>query len=301
MPIEKKPSPLPSPLDYVPPTSMPYRVRSNKSWYTLAELPQVKAARMNANDLCYFNFKTRSPAEIKWYLHHKVGCHKTTKDGKNYVFSAADNPGIVYLPAVGSPLPGDQFPPANTATLNAWFGLVVKVGGHLAVAGIEGIYGFAASLDYPGKGLGFTGSVNRLGPGLGGSGGAAFVFITGVSAPAQLNGHMQGDWDFNLSLGTEWGKVLKAAVKSSKLKPLVNLLIEMGGNTPDGLKKALKADPDKWAELVKQGRALKEALGINPNGEPNVFIFDIPFAGVGKELSLFYGVSTFYAVWDNVE
>ncbi len=301
MPIEKKPNPLPSLLDYVPANSTPYRVGSNDSWYTLAELPQVKAARMSANDLCYFNFKTRNPSEINWYLRHKVGCHKATKDGKNYVFSAGDNPGIVYLPAVGPPPPVNEFPPSDTKALNAWFGLVGKIGEMVGPVGIESIGGFAASLDHPGKGLGLTGSVNRLGAGAGVSGGAAFVFITGVSEPGQLNGHMQGDWDFNLSLGPNWGKVAKAAVKSKQLKPLVKLLNEMGAKTPSGLKKALKANPDKWAELVKQGKALKEAMGIDPNGEPNVFIFDIPFAGGGTEASVFYGVSTFYAVWDNVE
>ncbi|MCL6504013.1 MAG: hypothetical protein K6T86_15120 [Pirellulales bacterium] len=301
MPIEKKPNPLPSPLDYVPPNSVPYRVGSNDSWYTLAELPQVKAAGLSANDLCHFNFKTRKPSEINWYLHHKVGCRKATKDGKNYVFSTGDTPGIVYLPAVGAPLPVNEFPPARDTALNAWFGLVGKLGEMVGPVGIESIAGFAASLDHPGKGLGLTGSVNRLGGGLGVSGGAAFVFITGVNDPGQLNGHMQGDWDFNLSLGPNWGKVAKAAVKAKQLKPLVKLLNEMGAKTPSGLKKVLKAHPDKWAELVKQGKALKEAIGIDPNGEPNVFIFDIPFAGGGTEASVFYGVSTFYAVWENVE
>jgi hypothetical protein len=301
MPIEKKPNPLPSLLDYVPPKSVAHRVGGNDSWYTLAELPQVKAAHMSANDLCYFNFKTRRPSEINWYLYHKVGCRKATKDGKNYVFSAADSPGVVYLPAVGAPLPVNEYTPTGGTTLNAWFGLVGKIGEMVGPVGIESIAGFAASLDQPGKGLGLTGSVNRLGAGLGVSGGAAFVFITGVSSPGQLNGHMQGDWDFNLSLGPNWGKVAKAAVKVKQLKPLIKLLEQMGAKTPSGLKKALKAHPDKWAVLVKQGKALKEAMGIDPNGEPNVFIFEIPFAGGGTEASVFYGVSTFYAVVDNVE
>jgi hypothetical protein len=38
------------------------------------------------DDIIYFNFKTNVPEEVNWYLHHYVGCERTTADGKNYVF-----------------------------------------------------------------------------------------------------------------------------------------------------------------------------------------------------------------------
>ena len=114
MPIVHKPQPLPSPLDYVPKLSTSHNVSNNESWYTLAERPEVKAAGMSANDLCYFNFLTRKPAEINWYLSHKVGCTMTTRDGKNYVFSTSDNPGIVYLPQIGAPLPVNVATPKSS-------------------------------------------------------------------------------------------------------------------------------------------------------------------------------------------
>ena len=60
----------------------------------------------------------------------------------------------------------------------------------------------------------------------------------------------------------------------------------------------LKAKPDKWAELVKTAKTVKDYIGIDPNGEPNVFMFDIPYAGGGTEASVFYGVANFNAVWD---
>ena len=67
MPLVTKPEPLPSELTYVPARGEPYVVASGESWWTLAELPRVRAARMSASDLCYFNFKTRNPREINWY------------------------------------------------------------------------------------------------------------------------------------------------------------------------------------------------------------------------------------------
>jgi hypothetical protein len=66
MPIVKEPQPLPSPLDFAPSQGDPYKVKNGDSWYTLAERRKVKDAGMTARDLCFFNFRTRYPAEINW-------------------------------------------------------------------------------------------------------------------------------------------------------------------------------------------------------------------------------------------
>jgi hypothetical protein len=52
--------------------------------------------------LIQYNFETRSPDEINWYLKNRVGCTRTTIDGSNYRFSSTDKPGIVYLPGVAA-------------------------------------------------------------------------------------------------------------------------------------------------------------------------------------------------------
>lgn len=299
MPITKVPKPLPSDLTYVPQNGAAYRVASGDSWYSLAERPEVKAAGMTANDLCYFNFKTRTPAEINWYLYHKVGCRVATKDGKNYMFSAADAPGVVYLPKVGPPPPPNEIPPKKAEPrTNAWFGIGAKAGTQFAVIGIETLTGYVASLDDPGKGMAIGASINRVGPGGGVSGGLCFIYITGVKGPHEIRDHQQGDWDFNLSLGGNWGKMAQAAGKVKKLKPLIDVLDKIGGKTPGALKKVLKADPDKWVELIKAGKSVKEFMGIDPNGPANVFVFDIPYAGGGVEASAFYGLSNYSAMWD---
>jgi hypothetical protein len=129
MPITHEPNPLPSPLDYVPAQSTTYQVKSTDSWWTLAELPQVRGVGLSALDLCYFNFKTRKPSEINWYLRNKVGCQTATHDGKNYKFSAADRPGIVYLPGVGLNPPANEYPqPKRSDRTNAWIGFGGKAG-----------------------------------------------------------------------------------------------------------------------------------------------------------------------------
>jgi hypothetical protein len=56
MPITRQPKPLPSPLTYVPPASVPYKVTDNDSFYTLASRADMKARGVSASDLCLFNF-----------------------------------------------------------------------------------------------------------------------------------------------------------------------------------------------------------------------------------------------------
>jgi len=294
MPITRQPNPLPSPLNYVPPGSVPYKVTNSDSFYSLADRPQVKAAGMSANDLCFFNFKTRNPPEINWYLYNKVGCRKATSDGNNYMFSSADQPGTIYLPGTAVAVP-----PKPEERLKAWFGMGAKAGTQFVVVGIETVAGWVFSMDEAGKGMVVTSTVNRVGPGVGAGLGLCFIYVTGVSMPQQLNGWQQGDWDFNLSIGENWGKAAQGVAKVKKVKPLVDFVLKTGARTPKGLKAALKAEPDRWVDLIKQVRSAKDSLDINSNSGPNVFMFDVPFISGGAEVSVFYGLSNFNAVYDN--
>jgi hypothetical protein len=65
-------------------------------------------------DLIEYNFKTRNPKEVNWYLRNFVGCKYATQDGKNHVFSDNLNPGYIYTakklqeqepPPVSHPIP----------------------------------------------------------------------------------------------------------------------------------------------------------------------------------------------------
>jgi hypothetical protein len=92
MPIEKMPR-NPLPANYVSPGGIPYKVGNEDSWSSLAVKLGIDVWR-----LIEFNFKTRDPDEVNWYLRRNVGCKKQTPDGKNWMFSAAASPGIIYLP-----------------------------------------------------------------------------------------------------------------------------------------------------------------------------------------------------------
>ncbi|MDX2132072.1 MAG: LysM peptidoglycan-binding domain-containing protein [Planctomycetota bacterium] len=93
MPIERRPS-NPLPRTFVPPGGIRYRVQDGDGFVSVAR-------RHNIADvwtLIEFNFRTRSPAEVNWYLRENVGCVRATPDGKNWMFSSDDNPGIIYIP-----------------------------------------------------------------------------------------------------------------------------------------------------------------------------------------------------------
>ncbi|MFL5060746.1 MAG: hypothetical protein ACJ8DQ_11730 [Xanthobacteraceae bacterium] len=299
MPITHEPKPLPSPIDYVPNQSTPYRVKSGDSWWTLAEQPQVRAVAMSALDLCYFNFKTRRPPEINWYLRNKIGCRTATKDGKNYTFSASDYPGVIYLPIPASKPPVNEYPqPKPSDRTNAWIGIGAKAGTTFVVAGIETLLGYVVSLDDLGKGMAIGASINRLGLGFGVTGGVCVIYITGVKTPSELNGYQSGDWDANLALGPKWSTIAKGGKTVGKLQPLIDGLRRLGARTPAGLKALLKKNPDKWLDLIKTARTMKDFIGIDPNGPPNVLLIDLPWPAGGAEASIFYGVANFDAMWD---
>ncbi len=299
MPIVREPRPLPSELTYVPPNSVPYKVTSRDSFDVLALRPDVKNAGMSAYDLCYFNFKTRKPPEINWYLYHKVGCRHTTHDGLNYVFSLADKPGVIYLPKVAVAVPVHEI--QEEPPLNAWLGIVGKAGTMFAVVGIETVAGAVVSLDDPSKWMAIGASVNRVGAGWGATGGFGFVFITGVDRPERLNGWQDLSKDFNLALGENWGKLANAGAKVKKLQPIINVMAKIGAKTPGMLKTLLKTEPDRYIDLVKAVKSVKDYRDLQPGAEPNVFMWDVPFAGGGVEVSAFYALSNFNAMWDGTQ
>ena len=64
MPLETEPK-IKVPKNYVPPNSERYKVTDGDSWEKIA-----KQMSMNTWDLIVFNFKTKDPQEVNWYLHH---------------------------------------------------------------------------------------------------------------------------------------------------------------------------------------------------------------------------------------
>lgn len=54
-------------------------------------------------DLIWYNFRTRDPKEVNWYMETYLGCDTITLDRKNYRFSGTNAPGIVYIPPSAEP------------------------------------------------------------------------------------------------------------------------------------------------------------------------------------------------------
>jgi hypothetical protein len=58
----------------------------------------AKKFGVSVHHLVTHNFGTTNEREINWYLRNFVGCTLPTRDGKNWRFSRAANPGLIYVP-----------------------------------------------------------------------------------------------------------------------------------------------------------------------------------------------------------
>ena len=296
-------------LNYTPPGGAPYKVQTGDDWWKLAKRPEAAVAGVDALGLCQFNFGTRVPAEINWYLRNKVGCVKTTADRKNYVFSSDAHPGIIYLPQSPVPMPGPApvppkppEAPQQKLRLNAWVGLGGKFGSTVIVTGIEQMGGFLVSIEDlvnmepEVRTIALNAQTTRLGLGVGASGGACLIYAFGLQSSSQLNSLLAGGMDFSLALGANAGSVIKgaqAAGKIKKLQPLVNFLVKVGAKSPAAFQQALK-QPDKLADLYKAVMGLKDTLAAEGGvSEPQVIVMDVPYASAGTEVALFHSVTEF--------
>jgi hypothetical protein len=283
-------------LNYKPDGGVPYKVVTGDDWWKLAAKPEVKVTGIDALGLCEYNFQTRLPPEINWYLRNKVGCTTTTHDKKNYTFTSDASPGIVYLP----PPKGGSAPQVKLK-LNSWIGLGFKFGSSVIVVGIEQMGGMIISIqdlvntEPQIRAITLNAESTRLGLGIGASGGLCLIYITSLPNAAELSSLITGGGDFSLALGGNAGSVIKAGKamgKLKKLEPLVTVLVKIGARTPEALKRAL-AQPDKLADLYKAIQGVREALHNEPDEPvPSVLIADLPVSG-GTEISVFHAVTEF--------
>ncbi|MGQ0484572.1 MAG: N-acetylmuramoyl-L-alanine amidase [Hyphomicrobiales bacterium] len=126
MPIEHPPR-NPVPRGRIVPNGVKHTVKDGESWETLAE-----RYGLSADEIILANFGTLNHAEVNWYLRHYVGCVKTTRDGKNWMFSSAAKHPVILIPPknytfpdlliIGDPLfyvldkrPEDWSPPSESA------------------------------------------------------------------------------------------------------------------------------------------------------------------------------------------
>jgi hypothetical protein len=286
MPIEKRPQ-NPLPRNHKPAGGTPYKVKTNDDWYSVA-----KANGIAPLDLIYFNFHTRDPAEINYYLRMNVGCTKHTRDQKNWMFSSDASPGVIYLPPKagwkrppapppGPPIPGAEPPiAAKPERSGVWFGIGGQTGGHLAIVGKDTVEAVLYSMETHQDRFWLNVDGYRVGPGLGGSVGVVIVVATGGKHPNNFNGVKVTGVDFQANLGGKWGdlakglKGLNAVSKFAKAGKIIDKTISI-------------AEWEKVRDLI--WNAIKAGAINTKSDKPEVNVMAIPGAGIGLELSLFYG------------
>lgn len=64
----------------------------------------ARVAGISWQELARHNFGTAVPAEVNRHLRERVGCTRRTADGRNYVFTSQDRPGILQIPGAAGTL-----------------------------------------------------------------------------------------------------------------------------------------------------------------------------------------------------
>ncbi|MGB8473040.1 MAG: LysM domain-containing protein [Candidatus Acidiferrum sp.] len=304
MPIEKRPAKN-LPPNYVPSGGMPYKVKTNDDWASIARQHGI-----TEDELVHFNFGTIHPAEVNWYLRQNVGCNRPTRDLKNWMFTSDAHPGIIYLPPkLGwkRPVPSatttsTSAPEAAPARSGVWFGLGAAEGGILALGGAGTTQAWMFSLESFQDRFWMSVQSYRVGLGLGSSVGAVFVLVTGVQTPGDLQHYkIDGKVDFQVDFGPKWGDLAKTL---KNLKFIRNL--EQGTRGAKFLEKTLS--PKQWKDLgetIKKIMDEREPYGAAKEmnemsrkvreGEKTITVIPlsiIPGAGelvgIGLELSVYY-------------
>lgn len=293
MALEKTPSPQIG-KGYVPPKSQKYHYRDGESFVTIA-----RKFEMDPLELIQLNFGTTVPREVNWYLREYCGCTKTTRSGKNYVFSSSDRrngeKGYIWVPRSIIEMPPVVItgrPPSGR-----WVGLGIKIDAGAGGA-ISPMYAYLFSMDrFDDRCLIFLDGASAA---IGGTFtiSPALVVATGVYHPMELHNLIyEGEWDLQLKLGANWGKILKYLKGTSKAAPLVNtatkiartrlagVLVQLrkhgakGKRLAEVVRRAAKLSPDDWADLRT---AVKSSISyfdsFQKRSDPTLDVIEIPFA-----------------------
>jgi hypothetical protein len=265
-----------------------YKVRYGDNWWSVAN----KDGWSDPMDLIEYNFKTRNPKEVNWYLRNFVGCKYATQDGKNHVFSDNLNPGYIYTakklqeqepPPVSHPIPwpsSDDSDEVNLKRPGLWYGVGVK-GGAFAGLGYERTEALMFSSDFTDVySLGID--TMKFGGGAGLGGAAVLVVASGLPTLKDLKYCRVTGRDWGLSIGLRFKALAQTAAGLGGIKKLIHGVKygEIGGKA-----------------LSEGATSLKYVSGLMSSCElgtmPTVTVVEIPFAGLGVEISLYSASSTF--------
>ena len=169
--------------------------------------------------------------------------------------------------------------PTVTSPDGTWFGLGVGGGGTFFVAGRDALYGFMYSFDKYEDSFPLQVTHWRVGLGLGGSFGGAFIVAVGGKTPQSFDGLSVGGFDFKAALGAKWGDFAKGVQDLD----FASKIASSGGSFFSRSKMSAKL----WQATAVAVRDGVKASLANVSA-PAVVIMPIPLAGAGVELSVYY-------------
>lgn len=164
-----------------------------------------------------------------------------------------------------------------------WFGVGVKGGGTLGIAGFETLEGYVANLGYPKHSHDLNLSSMRLGLGLGASVGMTAILVFNCGNIQRLNETQVEDWSINISFGGKWSDIVKGLANLRFFKTAANLV------------SWTKARPKDIDTIRNSMSYFYTAADMKKNeNKPQIVAIDIPGAGIGLEGSIhnLYGTIT---------
>lgn len=151
-----------------------------------------------------------------------------------------------------------------------WAGLAGK-GGAAAGVGADAALCYVIPIHAPdSNGFAFLFYSGRFGANVGASGGAAFVLVTGVQKPMELNGFVQTGVDWALALGGKWSSMAKGLGKL------------------DDLTKVIKAVHDNTDAIVGAAKSVYQGAFLDWEAK-SVSVVDVVGAGLEAGVYWFAG------------
>ncbi|HYP04752.1 MAG TPA: hypothetical protein VER03_00850 [Bryobacteraceae bacterium] len=263
-----------------------YKVRFGDNWWKVA----AKDGWSDPMDLVHYNFQTRNPKEVNWYLRNFVGCKYATQDGYNHIFSDHLTPGYIYTrhklqeePApfpARVPWPDTPKDEVNITRPGVWVGVGAKAGA-FAAAGYERTEALMFSADFTDV---YSMSIDTLkfGGGAGAGWSGVLVVASGLPTLADLKYCVLNGMDWNLSVGLRMKGFATAASGLANIRYLIQ---------------AIRKGDAGLNAITNAAGSVKYIAGLtnscNFGNMPTVTVIEIPLFGVGLEVSLYSGRSTF--------
>lgn len=156
----------------------------------------------------------------------------------------------------------------------AWLGVGGKWGGQALFGGAETVMGTLYNIANPNNKVTFKRVSSRWGLGLGGGAGLTCICVFKLRGIAWLHGRTIEDWGVNVDLGGKWKHVAKI-LQTKKFFTHVKIA------------KAVKGIITNLDEIRDAMHYLYTIYDFDTNGDHPILSFDVPFAGLGLEVSIF--------------